>query len=138
MNPSSAEREASTLHTVCELATKHGPLTIVELTARMTISSSAIRNAVDRAMELGYLLEGEKQKFGPHKASWRKTYYRTRKRIPGVIEMPEREREAVRESGIFRHPHDVWFFGDAPAVRASDIEGRIFRQPMNFDDGRDV
>jgi hypothetical protein len=133
MNPSPAERETSTLHTVCQLAAKHGPLTIVDLCALTDLGSTMLRAAANRGVELGYLRHGPKSR---GKTNRRKTYARTRKRIAGAVEMPVAV--PVSEFAPHRHPHDVWFFGDAPAVRASDIEGRVFRQPMNFDDGRDV
>lgn len=81
------EREASSLRICCELVGRIGAMSVVEVCAMSNgITEATVRKALARGIELGYLRHGEKKKVSAGKGNARKTYVRTRKQLPGVIE----------------------------------------------------
>lgn len=131
--PTGIETEASTLRTCCELIAKHGKLGIVDLASLTSIREPTIRAAVRRALELGYLREDPKQD-GIGKGNRKKSFLRTRKKLPGIISEPPAPKP--RGPGPFRHPFDEWLFGPAPTIESSAArtESRVFVQPMTVTD----
>lgn len=106
------EREASTLRICCELIRKHPLMTVVDLTIVGNLKSAAVRHALARGIADGYLVEGTKKKASAGKGNARKTYVRTKKRLPGVIEPAPEPVVAGSEFAPRRHWMDAALFGE--------------------------
>lgn len=67
----------------CELVAQIGKANVYDLAALCRLSDPCIRYSLARGVELGYLVEGNKERgdTGKH----RKTYARTKKELPAMV-----------------------------------------------------
>jgi len=117
---------------------------------------AACRNALNVAIRDSYIKHGdEKRKCCDGKGNLKLTYRWSGKNVPppkSSTERTRKEREKIAKRRAeleaskatnfepWRHPQDEWLFGPAPRVwsNGGKVEARVFRQPMPFDNGKDI
>jgi hypothetical protein len=157
MNSYHYDRERSTLRECVALLRKLGcALTVDEIAAKIKFSVQACRNALNVAIKDGYICHGdEKRKCCDGGGNLKLTYRWSGVPIPPPRPVTEHtkktrarsarqraELEASKATNFqpWRHPQDEWLFGPAPRVwsNGGKVEARVYRQPMPFDNGKDV
>lgn len=135
-HPKQFEREASTLRICCELIAQHGAMTVVDVCALSNLREAGIRHALKRGIDTGYLVEGTKKQMSVAKGNARKTYVRTKKRLPGVTEAAPEPVIVRSEFAPFRHWQDTALFGPASRIwsNTGHVEARVYTQSMSVTD----